>query len=394
MSLSKATDFAEVAHCGGVVTFHVRIDKDGAISYHTSYRSSRPVPATLIEVYALPQGPVVEAVSVVGLGQSMPIPAVPGSILVLIGSDSEGHFGHQCPRCRRYWRGEPWPAVCPYCAAAAPPHRFLSEAQLRYVRHYVQVLDAALGEAGETATDVEVRIDLDAVADATAGAGPKPAFYVAEERQQHQFKCAACNAFNDIIGRYGYCSLCGSRNDGVEFRSEIDLMRSRLTSGAPPGQCVRDAVSAFDALVGRFVEQLVARVPMTKARRAKLMGGRFHDFAFVRETLEACCDIKAGSSMADGDVAFLVMMFHRRHVYEHKGGVVDERYLSDSGDASVRLGQSIRETSENCHRLMSLLNRSAQNIEKGFHEIFPPLQGPIESWNARKPRRARSEDPT
>lgn len=385
---SNSTDFAEVAHCGGIVTFHVQIEPEGGTSFHVSYRSSRPVPTRLIEVYALPPGIVIEAIPVAGLGDAVPNPSVPGSLPVLIGSDSEGHFGHECPRCQRYWRGEPWPNLCPYCATVAPSHRYLSAAQRRYVSHYVQQLEGALGEVGETTTDVQVRIDLDAIADATAGHGPKPSFYVAEERQQHQFRCVACDAFNDIIGRFGYCSLCGTRNDVGEFKLDLDLMRSRLTGGAPPEQCVRDAVSAYDALVGRFAEQLAERVPMTRARRARLATGRFHDFEAICASLEACCDINAASGMSSGEVSFLVMMFHRRHVYEHRGGVVDQRYLRESGDASVRLGQSIRESPEHCHRLLNLLSRSAHNIEKGFHELFPPLDGPISSWSARKPNRS------
>ncbi|OTP74276.1 hypothetical protein [Caballeronia sordidicola] len=38
--------------------------------------------------------------------------------------------------------------------------------------------------------------------------------------------------------------------------------------------------------------------------------------------------------------------FHRRHVYEHNGGEVDERYLKESGDTTVWLKQHIHETQE------------------------------------------------
>lgn len=57
------------------------------------------------------------------------------------------------------------------------------------------------------------------------------------------------------------------------------------------------------------------------------------------------------------DVQCAVMMFRRRHVYEHNGGAVDDQYLRDSGDTSVRPKQLIRETPENVHRLANMVTK-------------------------------------
>ena len=65
-------------------------------------------------------------------------------------------------------------------------------------------------------------------------------------------------------------------------------------------------------------------------------------------------------------------MFHRRHVYEHNGGEVDEKYIRDSGDTSVRLKQVIRENQASALRIAEIVRTMGRNIHKGFHEIFPP----------------------
>jgi hypothetical protein len=65
-------------------------------------------------------------------------------------------------------------------------------------------------------------------------------------------------------------------------------------------------------------------------------------------------------------------MFHRRHIHEHNGSVVDEKYLTDSGDKSVRLGQAVTETQSSVHRLITLIKKMAENLHHGFHDIFPP----------------------
>jgi hypothetical protein len=64
-------------------------------------------------------------------------------------------------------------------------------------------------------------------------------------------------------------------------------------------------------------------------------------------------------------------MFHRRHVYEHNGGEADEKYIADSGDASVRPKQALRETQESANRIVSIILRMCENLHAGFHEIFP-----------------------
>jgi hypothetical protein len=50
-----------------------------------------------------------------------------------------------------------------------------------------------------------------------------PPFYYSEERQQKPFHCSACGGFNDILGKFGYCTVCGTRNDLEEFQAARKL---------------------------------------------------------------------------------------------------------------------------------------------------------------------------
>ena len=97
-------------------------------------------------------------------------------------------------------------------------------------------------------------------------------------------------------------------------------------------------------------------------------------------------DIDILSGISAEDTAFATLMFHRRHVYEHKGGEADEKYIADSGD-QVRLKQALRETPESAHRTATLVIKLAANLHKGFHEIFPPLEEPIR-WHERRKRQS------
>lgn len=193
--------------------------------------------------------------------------------------------------------------------------------------------------------------------------------------------------FNDILGTYGYCTRCGTRNDLFIFtESRIPEIRKRINSGSPYESCAKDAVAAFDSFIGQYVEQLVRRVPMTPGRKARLEKKRFHDFQSVERDMREIFDINVAKDLTEEDKAFAKRMFHRRHVYEHRGGEADQKYITDSGETDVRVGQALRESVETAHRIVGIVNKMAYNVHTGFHEIFPADEKPIEHFERWKPR--------
>lgn len=378
--MSNRTELEEIGHTGGKVTFDVKIDEQGVVSYRIGWTHSRPTPATVFAVYAIPQGVAVADIRMGGIGTPWNPPPLPDCFPVFISSDSTGMFGHQCPSCKGYWRVDHGGNLCPYCGyKAAESHHFLTEAQQRYVKEYCDLLSEALdsGKPGEYS------IDMDAVADAVGKSHEKPAFYYAEERQQNLFKCLACGRANDVLGTYAYCGSCGTRNDLQELEKAIHGIRNRINTGGPYEACVKETVAAFDSIAGQYAKQLLLRVPLTPARRARIERMHFHNLTTTSEMFNTIFDIDILSGINTDDVGLAKLMFHRRHVYEHKGGEADEKYIADSGD-KVRLKQALRETQESAHRTATIVLKLATNLHRGFHEIFPPLQEPIQRHNRSK----------
>lgn len=377
-------DFQEIAHSGGKITISVADDAEGRRSYQVGIRSERPNPMAMITVYALPQGLIVEPMHMGGLGDTTPPPSIPGCFPVYIMSDSEGYFGHNCPRCAGYWRSGPWANVCPYCGLHLQSHDFTSLAQRKYVSQYCQKMEEALtnDEAGV------YEIDMDAVADAVGKDSEKPAFYVSEQSQQTKFTCSACEEFNDIIGRYGYCSRCGTRNDIEDFTAAIACIREKLNNKEAPDVCLREAISSFDSFVAQYARQLAGMMPMTKGRKNRLTEQSFHGFEDVRKIFSEWFDIDIASGFKHGEQVFVKTKFFRRHVFEHSGGQVTQRYLDDSGDTTVKLNELLREKQEDVHSLLGFLNRLARNLHDGFHQLFPPNEAPISQFAKKKARMA------
>jgi hypothetical protein len=125
---------------------------------------------------------------------------------------------------------------------------------------------------------------------------------------------------------------------------------------------------------------------MSKRRLNRLTKQRFHDLTDVHGLSRDWFDIDVCDGMSEADKQFVARMFLRRHLYEHNGGEVDQQYLDASGDNTVRLKQHIRETREYAHRLIGLVHKIATNLHDGFHELVPPLEGPIEAFAEKKAR--------
>ena len=385
-------DFSEIGHTGGRVTFRVEADADGRLSYSIEVSHSAPRPASLVGVYALPEGIVCGNIKMGGIGQPWNPPLVPECIAVMMASDSEGRFGHQCPQCATHFRtaGIPalFPLTCPYCGLRAESFHFLTPPQLSYVRHYLATLQDALG-ALESANSAVVAIDMDAIADAMTDA-PRPDFYYSSISQQTQFDCSKCGSFNDVRGRYVYCAWCGWRNNAFLLKEQMSELRERLNSGALlPEDAVRQAVSAFDACSRNFVGQLEARMEMKASRRDRVKRLLFHNLDRVDEVLKTVFDINLTEGLGK-DRPLVRKMFFRRHVYEHDGGVATNTYIRQSGDAAVEEGELIRESVENVHVLIGALIRMTDTLDTDFHEIFPPEPFCIEMERKRRERVKRS----
>jgi len=379
-------EFRSVPHSGGTVTISVRADSSGRRIYQLRWEHCRANMAAIFGVYALPQGIPVEQMSLGGIGSVPTPPTVPGCYQVLIGSDGEGKFGRQCPECGGYWRSELDAQFCPYCGFRGRIIDFLTIEQRAYIQQFCAKMTEAMG--AEVGSDHV--IDLDAVADAVdAAIDERPAFYYAELSQQNRYTCKACGGFNDILGTFGFCTECGTRNNVQELTDKaLRSLRERINSGGQYEACVRDSVSAFDSFVSDYVKHLI-RIPMTPSRRKRLENRRFHNLQSVAADLQEIFDIDLFRGLEPGEVEFAKRIFHRRHVYEHAGGEVDQKYIDDSGDTSVKLKQALRETVQSAHEAVRIVQRMATNLHEGFHEIMRVDEKRVKRYEDRQGPRTR-----
>lgn len=350
---------------------------------------------TAVGVYILlPHGIPVSDFRLGGIGQPFEPQPPEGTVPAILGSDSMGCWGHQCPRCSGYFRNGNhaaiYPQTCPYCGLRTAAFQFLTPAQRMFLAHLAQTLESELAAPDENGTERQVEIDMASIVKQSEDE-PKPEFYYASQTQQTRYNCDHCGEFNDIRGLYGYCAACGWRNNIQVLSARLSEIRDGLNDGQTrPENALGQAVSAFDAACRDFISQISRRIPMKAARKEELSRLVFHDLeSETFRRMKQFFDLDPLRGIQEKDINFVKLMMERRHVYEHNSGVVDRRYVERSGDNGAVEGNLLREDRENVHRLIGQLSRMANNVDKDFHEIFTPTKWPIEHHEDMKRRRAR-----
>src|SRR5712692_1645686 len=89
-------EFQEIGHCGGQFIVEVRTENgQRGVSFGVTH--SRPVPASLVAIYALPQGIPVGMILLAGIGQPFNPPPYPGCFHIFIASDSQDYLATSAP---------------------------------------------------------------------------------------------------------------------------------------------------------------------------------------------------------------------------------------------------------------------------------------------------------
>lgn len=370
-------EFQEVENCGG--KFKIKILKEGdQLSFSTSYESSNPFNMSVYGVYALyPQGIPVGVFNLGGINQGFQPQSPHESCLsIFMLSDRQGFFGRLCPSCQKYFRTKTPSAskavTCPYCGLVADTHYFLTKGHHEFIKAHIDAYDEAIEKKRD------VVIDLDDLARLVTP--NRPPQYFVEETQQTYFKCVQCQVTTDIIGLFGYCPHCGHRNSMEMLENQLIEMEHNVNNPRYSSEqrnertnewrnIIKQCVSAFEGFARDLQNAILINSCFVPSRRRTIEKISFHNPIIAARDLKQLMDIDILCGINEQEQEFINRRFQRRHLYEHSAGVVDQEYIDKTGDTSVRLGQIVREESNNVLTLIKLTRKMAMNFDKAFHEM-------------------------
>ena len=129
--------------------------------------------------------------------------------------------------------------------------------------------------------------------------------------------------------------------------SAESMCRSMLESS------IGDMISAFQKFASCKCEELSKPPP------------RVNDFQIVKkgsQLFEEETGKKYSDWLSAEELAFMELMFQKRHLIEHNNGMVDQIYLNKSGDCNYTLGQRIVVKEADAHFLLDILRKLGSSI--------------------------------
>jgi hypothetical protein len=281
-------------------------------------------------------------------------------------------FGRGCPKCKSYFRTDSCPAdkFCPYCGYKGASIDFLTDNQIKYIAAFCNsFIEAHDG-------DEDVILDLDKLAEELPENRPK--WLYSEEQQQSSFTCSGCKAKYDILGEYALCPICGKGNFSEVFEQKLSELEQQFqaTDKNVSDRNEREVewekltrcISDFESVANQ-IRRFLLRYPATPKRKSALSSLSFQKILTASDRLKEWYGYDILEGVSETDRRFLNRMFNRRHVFTHNAGRVDQEYLDNTGDTTVRLNQVLRVRSREIRRLIPLVRDCGQRLIQGYESI-------------------------
>ena len=199
-----------------------------------------------------------------------------------------------------------------------------------------------------------------------------------EEKQQNSYVCSGRRTRFDILGEYGLCPVCGKANFQEIFDKKLSELEKQLEDASKTlldrhdreveWEKLTRCVSDFESMANQ-VRCILVRLPAIPKRKNALRSLSFQRVLSAAEALNAWYGFDYLENVSGEDRDFLNRMFNRRHLFTHRAGQVDQEYLDNTGDTSVRLNQVVRVRSNEIKRLIKLVGQAGQRLILGYEAI-------------------------
>ena len=318
---------------------------------------------------------------------------IPVSIPVPI--DNDGYLDRRCPSeaCLADFKVlmEDWDhkvngdqVFCPVCREEAKATEWNTPEQHEYIsqvgiNHIQGIISQALSQ---DAKDFNRRQRPGFITISMSYKPGTPTLIVpisAAEELRQKFTCEQCGCRYSSLGAAFFCPACGHNSAESTFSQTIEAVQKSLA--ALPAireavQAVADADAARNTareilensmgrMVGAFqriAEALFDRTPAaTTTRRRKNVFQNLTEGSALWRTVtgKGYEDLLAPAEMAD-----LLRLFQQRHLLAHCEGIVDQDYITKSGDATYAVGQRLVIRDATVGRLAELVAKLAEELRR------------------------------
>ena len=286
--------------------------------------------------------------------------------------DSDGLLGRECPapKCESYFKVQPGtglpgknlPCHCPYCGHTAAANQFFTKAQIEYAKSVAlnQLTGALLKDMKSLEFNHQPRGGFGIGISMKVTGQPTPIRHYRERKLETEVVCDQCTLRYMIYGVFGFCPDCRVHNSRQILAKNLELVEKILVvaetqesalATALVENALEDCVSAFDGF-GRETCRVFASKASNPEGATEI---RFQNIVAARDRVRAQFSADFSATIEPADWAQVQRAFQKRHLLAHKMGVVDEDYLSATGDTSTLLGRKITVSAPEVSKLVDRL---------------------------------------
>ena len=301
--------------------------------------------------------------------------------------DEEGFTGRECPNpdCDGYFKivfgtgleGEKLPCHCPYCGHTAPHDQFWTQEQIQYVR------SVALRKISDAFRKDLKALEFDHKPRGGFGIGISMKVEFDRSVSIHRYRepqletavvCSHCTLRYAVYGVFGFCPDCGEHNSLQILNKNLDLVMKmvehartleRELSRRLIESALEGCVAAFDGF-GRELCRVYAKRAGEPESPSRVS---FQNLEETRKRLERMLGVDALTGWSEEDWQLSVRLFQKRHLIAHKMGVVDQEYVSRTGDRAVIVGRRVAIDADEIQRLAGLLSGGAGGMSNQFRRF-------------------------
>ncbi len=310
-------------------------------------------------------------------------------VSVSIDADEEGYFDRECPAAECLFQfkihEDDWrdkvrdeEVFCPFCGHTADSDKWWTQDQVEHAKkvalaHVQQRLGRAMKRDADRWNRRQPRnsfISITMKVDNRPRHIPLP--LAAAEPMRLKITCPECDCRYAVIGAAFFCPACGHNAAELVFTQSLGGIRSALDSVEAVRAAIADkdtaettirllvenglqnAVTAFQ----RYAEALFARHPSAPRPRRNA----FQNLTEGSDLWHGAFGNRYHAHLTAGELRQLTRAFQQRHLLAHTQGLVDQDYITRSGDTAYRAGQRIVIREAAVRECLTLIEKLAKGL--------------------------------
>ncbi len=312
------------------------------------------------------------------------------SISIPFEADEKGYIDKQCPskQCEFLFKvnEEDWSNLfkdeavwCPMCRQEAPADQWFTIEQVEHAKlEALTVVKGKIISALRTGAQkfnrsqprnsfISMSMELKGGTQRTYTLPAKAA-----DVMQLEIRCDNCSARFAVIGSAYFCPACGANSVVRTYHDSLRKIRAKKDSEETVRQALTDAVGKDEAeLTCRSLRETCLSDGVTAFQ--KYCEGLYEPFGkapsnvFQRidggsELWRSAVGQGYDSWLTVQELSSLKVLYQKRHILAHNEGIIDHRYIKESGDSTYKLGQRLVVSKGDIEILIALLEKLGSGL--------------------------------